>query len=125
MCYDRHMIYIDINEYIVRPRDERRAHLDLSVSCSLIGGYDSREYRGLLAHHLKTTIPTKTLVKICPCHACHQHGCSNVLHLYWGTARDNMQDLKESEKYLSEESINRRSEASRRSATTKRKTIPQ
>lgn len=26
------------------------------------------------------------------CHACHNSKCSNVLHLYWGTAKENSKD---------------------------------
>lgn len=76
-----------------KSRDERRAHLRLEEDCIKIGGYDSREYRGLLAHHLKTEIPTGK--KICLCHACNYHWCSNPNHLYWGTYSDNILDMQE------------------------------
>jgi hypothetical protein len=86
-------MFQDISEYIKKSRDERREHLVLSEDCIIIGGYDSREYRGLLAHHLKTTIPTK--LKVVLCHGCNRQGCSNPRHLYWGTYSDNLRDAQE------------------------------
>lgn len=76
-------------------RKERMKHLKLDDPCIEIGGYDSREYRGLLAHTLKTEIPTHEKTKIMLCHACNNPGCSNVNHLYWGTTSDNIMDEKE------------------------------
>lgn len=87
-------MFENIKDYIQRSREDRRAHLNLSDECIEIGGYDSREFRGLLAHYLKTTIPTN--VKVVLCHACNNSKCSNVNHLYWGTYRDNKTDLTES-----------------------------
>lgn len=84
------MPFEPIENYILREREERQAHLRLEESCIEIGGYDSREYRGLLAHHLGTTIPTKK--KIVLCHACNNHKCSNPRHLYWGTYSENNRD---------------------------------
>lgn len=83
-----------INEYIKLSREERRKHLNLNEKCMEIGGYDSREYRGLLAHYLKTTIPTKLKPIIVLCHACNNPKCSNPKHLYWGTLSDNTFDSK-------------------------------
>lgn len=89
-----------MEDYIKKTREERRSHLDLKEPCVEIGGYDSREYRGLLAHYLKTTIPTtrnggQKSRYACLCHACHNHGCSNPRHLYWGTYADNNIDQQE------------------------------
>jgi hypothetical protein len=80
---------------MTKTREERMQHLNLSESCIEIGGYDSREYRGLLAHYLKTTIPThvnKEKRYACLCHACNNHKCSNPKHLYWGSYTDNIED---------------------------------
>jgi hypothetical protein len=81
-----------MKDYIERSREERRSHLKLDENCIEIGGYDSREYRGLLAHYLGTEIPTHENIKIMLCHACNNHKCSNVNHLYWGTTKDNTID---------------------------------
>lgn len=83
-----------IETYIQRSREERRSHLDLSQQCIEIGG-DSRIFRGLLAHFLKTTISEnkrheKKLAFVC--HDCNNPKCSNVYHLYWGTSYDNYLD---------------------------------
>lgn len=86
--------YTDIAEHMKLSREQRRVHLDLTTPCVLIGGKDSREYRGLLAHHLGTTIPTGKF-KIVLCHACNTSGCSNPHHLYWGTRQDNHLDAVE------------------------------
>lgn len=83
-------MFEDIREYIKRPLSERQLHLKLGEACIEIGGYDSREFRGLLAHSLKTTIPTK--IKVILCHACNNHWCSNPCHMYWGTYKENLVD---------------------------------
>ena len=83
-------MFIDIKKYILKSKKERQSHLRLKQKCIKIGGYDSREYRGLLAHFLKTTIPTHCRVVLC--HACNTKGCSNPRHLYWGTYSENMHD---------------------------------
>lgn len=83
-------MFADIVAYMKQTRGERRAHLDLGQSCIEIGGR-SKEFRGLLAHHLKTTLPPRAVAVLC--HACHNEDCSNVAHLYWGTARDNALDI--------------------------------
>jgi hypothetical protein len=79
-----------IEVYIARTRAERTSHLVLDSPCTTIGG-DSRMFKGLLAHHLMTTIPDG-MRKIHLCHACNNRHCSNVRHLYWGTASDNVKD---------------------------------
>lgn len=82
-------MFIPIADYILRPKAERQAHLNLEEACVEIGGR-STNYRGLLAHHLGTTIPKG--MKIHLCHACNNEKCSNPRHLYWGTAGENMDD---------------------------------
>ncbi len=81
-----------IENHMQLSRDERRSHLRLGDECVEIGG-DSREFRGLLAHHLGTTIPRGYRTYLC--HACHNDECSNPDHLYWGTPKDNVQDKME------------------------------
>jgi len=88
----------DINEYINLSREERRSHLSLEENCIERGGY-SKEFRGLLADFLDTTIPRGS--KIYLCHACNNEKCSNPNHLYWGTPTDNHLDQKEAGTYLS------------------------
>lgn len=82
-----------IEEYILLSRDKRRSHLRLDQKCITIGGHSSTVFKGLLAHFLKTTIPTRQ--KIYLCHACNNPNCSNPVHLYWGTGKDNCQDAQE------------------------------
>lgn len=83
-------MFIKMKEYIKLSRSERRKHLNLDTDCIEIGG-DSRSFRGLLAHYLKTTIDKNVYV----CHACNNDKCSNVDHLYWGTPKDNHIDQVE------------------------------
>lgn len=85
------MLFEDINEYMKRPREERRKHLLLDECCIEIGGL-SQFYRGLLAHHLGTTIGDRSVYV---CHACNNPKCSNPNHLYWGSPTDNIIDQKE------------------------------
>lgn len=77
-----------IEDYILKSKEERQSHLDLTSKCIEIGG-NSTQFKGLLAHHLKTTIPKKSPLL---CHACHNAKCSNPNHLYWGTPRENIDD---------------------------------
>lgn len=85
-------MFQDITEYIKKDREQRRSHLDLSTECIKIGG-NSFQSRMLLAHHLKTTVPGTNRIYVC--HACNDPGCSNVLHLYWGSPKDNFIDRVE------------------------------
>ena len=84
--------FTDILEFMQRPREQRTNHLRLDESCVEIGGHSSTVFKGLLAHYLKTTIPTRA--KVLLCHACNNASCSNPRHLYWGTYRDNYDDAK-------------------------------
>lgn len=79
-----------IEQYILRSKEERTKHIKLDELCIEIGGVDSTEYRGLLAHTLETTIPTGK--KVVCAHACNNHSCSNPRHLYWGTYSENLDD---------------------------------
>lgn len=83
------MSFIHIDFYIVLSKEERQKHLRLEEVCLEIGG-DSREFRGVLSHYLKTTIPKGMKVHLC--HACNNSKCSNPNHLYWGTPKENMDD---------------------------------
>lgn len=82
-------MFQDMKSYMAHSKDERTSHLDLSSSCIEIGT-KSRECRALLAHHLNTVVPTGLRIHLC--HACHNGKCSNVKHLYWGTASENLKD---------------------------------
>jgi hypothetical protein len=77
---------IDIKEFILRSREERRLHLKLEELCCERGG-NSTNHKGVLAEYLGTTIPSG---RILLCHACHNGKCSNPRHLYWGTDRENI-----------------------------------
>lgn len=81
-----------IEDYMRLSREERRSHLDLTTPCDTRGG-ESKQFRGLLAHHLGTSIPAGRFVFLC--HACNEGGCSNVRHIYWGSPRDNHLDQVE------------------------------
>lgn len=80
---------INIEEYIKLTKEERQKHLNLQEICIERGGH-SRDFRGLLAYILNTTIPSGSKIQLC--HACHNEKCSNPKHLYWGTIGENTQD---------------------------------
>jgi len=86
-------MFVPVEDYIQRPIEERQHHLDLGEACIEIGGRLSTEFRGLLAHCLKTTIPNNG--KILLCHGCGNGKCSNPRHLYWGTHGENLRDAFE------------------------------
>lgn len=79
----------NIYEYIGLPKSSRQAHLNLSESC-IERGAGSYYFKGLLAHHLDTTVPTGHKIHLC--HACNNGACGNPNHMYWGTAQENRQD---------------------------------
>lgn len=82
-------MFTDMHTYIALPKSDRQKHIDLTEACIEIGG-DSVQFRGLLAHYLRTTIPSD-MEAVC-CHACGNGKCSNPKHLYWGTFSENMID---------------------------------
>ena len=82
----------NIEMYILKSKKERQNHLRLSENCIEIGG-DSKKFQALLAHTLKTTIPSGWIAILC--HACNNSKCSNVKHLYWGTSSENTKDAYE------------------------------
>jgi hypothetical protein len=85
---------LNIKEYIQKSKEERQTHLKLSDSCIDRGSPKktgvSFYCKGLMAHILDTTIPAGH--KILLCHACNNDICCNPNHLYWGTAKENVQD---------------------------------
>lgn len=84
---------IRIEEYILLPIEKRQAHLRLDEPCVERGGNPrlvSCYMRGALADAFDTTMPKG--IKISACHACHNGKCSNLRHLYWGTAKENRAD---------------------------------
>jgi len=83
-----------IEEYILSSKEERQKHLNLTSPCIERGGPQkgglSSYCKGLMAHILNTTIPCGHKIHIC--HACNNPKCSNPVHLYWGTAKENRLD---------------------------------
>jgi hypothetical protein len=82
---------IHLKDYMDLPLTDRQSHLDLSDSCVEIGA-QSKQNRALLAMHLNTTCHALGKKTGYLCHACHNGECSNVKHLYWGTAKENSLD---------------------------------
>lgn len=91
-------MFKDVNKILKLSREEKRQHLDLSEPCIEIGG-NSTQFRGVLSHHLKVTIPLGH--KLVLCHACHNGKCSNPRHMYYGSHRDNILDEQENGTYKS------------------------
>jgi hypothetical protein len=85
------MSRINLKNYMDLPLPERQRHLNLSDSCLEIGA-SSKENRALLAIHLNTTCHRLGKKTGYLCHACHNAECSNINHLYWGTAKENSAD---------------------------------
>lgn len=82
---------INVVEYVKSTNKHfRQKHLNLTDACLERGG-NSSTYKGVLAQYLGTDIPEgpKGAYLL---HACHNSKCSNPLHLYWGTPKENVQD---------------------------------
>ena len=80
-----------IEDYMKQTQKERQQHLDLNTDCIEIGG-NSTKFQGLLVGYLNTTFPSDR--SPCLAHACNNGKCSNVLHLYWATAKENWHDTE-------------------------------
>jgi hypothetical protein len=116
-----------IEEYILTTIEYRQRHLKLDEPCIERGGPQkgglSSYCKGLMAHSLDTTIPTGHKIHIC--HACNNEKCSNPVHLYWGTAKENRQDqiLRGTSKTIFQRSVEKHGEEKARllnSRSTKR-----
>jgi hypothetical protein len=77
-----------VEDWIKESRENRTAHLQLDEACIERGG-NSTVHRGVLAQYLNTNLPSKVDL----CHACHNDKCSNPKHLYWGTRKENVNDM--------------------------------
>lgn len=77
---------IDARESLKLSKECRQAHMDLSTPCKERGG-NSTNHRGVLAEFLDSTIPTGRVILA---HGCGNEKCSNPLHLYWATDRENI-----------------------------------
>lgn len=77
---------INAKESLNLPKEDRQRHMDLSTQCKERGG-NSTNHRGVLAEFLNTTIPAGRVILA---HACGNKKCSNPLHLYWATDRENI-----------------------------------
>ena len=77
---------IDARETLTLPKEQRQRHMDLETPCMERGG-NSTNHRGVLAQFLNTTIPAGRVILA---HACNNSKCSNPLHLYWASDRENI-----------------------------------
>ena len=84
---------IEIKDYIKLSKAERQQHLNLNEPCHYRGTI-STQLRGLLAYYLDTNVPSGRVIDCC--HVCHNGDCSNPKHLYWGTRKENIQDMLDS-----------------------------
>lgn len=74
--------------YLKLTKTSRQAHMNLEISCKERGG-NSTNHRGVLAQFLDTAIFSRPILL---CHGCNNAKCSNPVHLYWGTAKENHED---------------------------------
>ena len=77
---------LDAKESLKLPKEERQKHMDLSTPCKERGG-NSTNHRGVLAEFLDSNIPAGRVILA---HGCGNEKCSNPLHLYWATDRENI-----------------------------------
>ena len=83
-----------LSEWILRPREERTAHIDLTTPCEL--GKAWRKSTFLDFHNLEDDVPHWKKARVERCHLCENHStngnCTNPLHVYIGTVRENKMD---------------------------------
>lgn len=77
---------LDAKETLKWPKHQRQQHMDLAAPCIERGG-NSTNHRGVLAQYLNTTIPAGRVILA---HGCNNSKCSNPLHLYWASDRENI-----------------------------------
>jgi len=84
-----------LSEWILRSREERTAHIDLSTPCEFDAPVRNKH---ILLNHLSIDddCPNWTEAKIHRCHLCscgrRKGGCVNPKHFYFGTASENQLD---------------------------------
>jgi hypothetical protein len=91
---------ISLSDYILKSREERIAHIDLSTDCEL-GTFRSRSRGGLDGLFsligVEDDIENWTVARIHCCHLCdcgrRKGECGNPRHIYIGTASENSLDL--------------------------------
>jgi len=79
-----------------KSRSYRMKHVDLKTPCITSekiyeGRASSIEYRKALAEFTNTTLPSGN--EYHACHACNNGKCINPEHIYWGTPKENSDDL--------------------------------
>lgn len=85
---------MNLSDYILKTREERTAHIDLSTPCDPRGSVPKS--KTVEFHELIDDCPNWVEAKVSRNHLC-EHGstngwCSNPLHYYIGTAQENAHD---------------------------------
>lgn len=89
-----------LSEYILLPRSERTAHIDLSTPCECNKRKGKQENSGLFKklcgkHGIINDIAHRRMANIDVCHLCPQKHCQNPSHAYIGTSSENYRDVPE------------------------------
>ena len=86
-----------LSDYILKSREERTAHIDLTTECEPCGSGARKKHILLDFLQLTNDVENWTTARIHRCHLC-EHGrrngwCINPRHFYFGTASENQMDL--------------------------------
>jgi Spy/CpxP family protein refolding chaperone len=88
---------MNLSDYILLPREQRIAHIDLTTPCVLVKGHNNRAPRRNLLRQLGLiddgVARTVHCCHLCPNNSAAKERCANPNHLYMGTSSENQHDI--------------------------------
>lgn len=118
---------MNLTEYILLPREERTAHIDLSTPCECEGRQHlKRQGNGKIFKKLcenlgvENDVVNRGTARIDTCHLCSEKHCQNPLHAYIGTAKENRNDIPQEQRCEAARKANESRTPEQRSEATRK-----